>query len=94
MQGDAESLPFPEQPFDAVINIDSAYHYPHHPRFLAEVARVLRPGGHFLEDMIDRRVPAFLHGFARADWAVRGTRLYREVQSGAFTYRMYCFAKA
>lgn len=48
VQGDAESLPFPDQSFDAVINIEASLHYPHFSRFLAEVARVLRPGGHFL----------------------------------------------
>jgi hypothetical protein len=45
------------------------------------------------EDRIDRRVPAFLHGLARANAAVRGSQLYQQVQSGGFTYRMYCFAK-
>lgn len=48
VQGDAENLPFPEQSFDAVINIESSHLYPRFARFLAEVARVLRPRGHFL----------------------------------------------
>jgi ubiquinone/menaquinone biosynthesis C-methylase UbiE len=48
VEGDAENLPFPDQSFDAVINIESSVHYPRFPRFLTEVARVLRPGGHFL----------------------------------------------
>ena len=46
--GDAENLPFQDQSFDAVINIEASHLYPEFPRFLAEVARVLRPGGHFL----------------------------------------------
>ena len=46
--GDAENLPFPDRSFDGVINVESSGAYPHFPRFLAEVARVLRPGGHFL----------------------------------------------
>lgn len=48
VQGNAENLPFPSQSFDVVINIESSCHYPHFPRFLAEVARVLRPDGHLL----------------------------------------------
>ena len=48
VQGNAENLPFPDQSFDAVINIEASHCYPRFPRFLAEVARVLRPGGHFL----------------------------------------------
>lgn len=48
VHGDAENLPFPNQSFDAVVNIESSQLYPRFPRFLAQVARVLRPGGHFL----------------------------------------------
>jgi SAM-dependent methyltransferase len=46
--GDAEQLPFAEGSFDAVINVEASHCYPHLPRFLSEVARVLRPGGQFL----------------------------------------------
>ena len=48
VHGDAENLPFPDQSFDAVVNVESSAAYPHFSRFLAEVVRVLRPGGHFL----------------------------------------------
>lgn len=48
VQGDAQRLPFPEGDFDAVINVEASHCYPDFPRFLAEVARVLRPGGHLL----------------------------------------------
>lgn len=48
VEGDAENLPFPDKSFDAVINIESSHCYPRFAHFLAEVARVLRPGGHFL----------------------------------------------
>ncbi|WP_046317162.1 phthiotriol/phenolphthiotriol dimycocerosates methyltransferase [Mycobacterium sp. UM_Kg1] len=48
VHGNAEKLPFAAQSFDAVINLESSAAYPHFSRFLAEVARVLRPGGHFL----------------------------------------------
>ena len=48
VQGDAENLPFEASAFDAVINVEASHCYPDFPRFLAEVARVLRPGGHFL----------------------------------------------
>jgi ubiquinone/menaquinone biosynthesis C-methylase UbiE len=46
--GDASRLPFAESTFDAVINVEASHCYPDFPRFLAEVARVLKPGGHFL----------------------------------------------
>ncbi len=46
--GNAENLPFADRSFDAVINVEASLYYPRFPRFLAEVARVLRPEGHFL----------------------------------------------
>jgi SAM-dependent methyltransferase len=48
VQGDAQDLPFADETFDAVINVEASHQYPNFERFLAEVARVLRPGGHFL----------------------------------------------
>lgn len=47
-QGDAENLPFEENSFDAVVNVESSHCYPDLLRFFLEVKRVLRPGGHFL----------------------------------------------
>jgi ubiquinone/menaquinone biosynthesis C-methylase UbiE len=48
IQGNAEDLPFDDQSFDAVLNVEASHLYLQFPRFLKEVARVLRPGGHFL----------------------------------------------
>ena len=45
-QGDAEQLPFDDESFDSVINVESSFCYPSIDRFFAEVRRVLRPGGH------------------------------------------------
>lgn len=47
-QGDAQKLPFADSSLDSVINVEASHCYPDFPAFLAEVARVLRPGGHFL----------------------------------------------
>lgn len=47
-QGDAQMLPFPNSSMDAIINVEASHCYPDFPGFLSEVARVLRPGGHFL----------------------------------------------
>ncbi len=46
--GDAEALPFADASFDAVINIESSHCYGSMTQFVAEVARLLRPGGYFL----------------------------------------------
>jgi ubiquinone/menaquinone biosynthesis C-methylase UbiE len=46
--GDAERLPIENGTIDAVINVESSHCYPSFDRFLAEVRRVLRPGGYLL----------------------------------------------
>ena len=48
LEGNAEELPFDDQSFDAVLNVEASHLFLQFPRFLAEVARVLRPGGDFL----------------------------------------------
>ncbi len=48
LHGDAEVLPFPTSNFDVVVNVESSHCYGSMERFFAEVARVLRPGGHLL----------------------------------------------
>lgn len=48
VHGDAEHLPFDDDSFDAVVNVESSFAYGDMDAFLAEVRRVLRPGGHFL----------------------------------------------
>lgn len=47
-EGDAENLPFADGHFDVVVNVESSHTYPHFPRFVNEVRRVLRPNGTFL----------------------------------------------
>ncbi len=138
VHGDAENLPFPDESFDAVVNVEASHAYPHFDRFLPEMVRVLRPGGHFLYcdfrgylefaewdaalagmpmrmlskreintevlrgmdknstrylDLVGRHVPVFLRGFGRLFTGAPGTLMYRELQRGRLSYRMYCFAK-
>ena len=45
VRGDAQSMPFPDGSFDAVVNVESSHCYPSVDTFLAEVNRVLRPDG-------------------------------------------------
>jgi len=62
--GDAENLPFADASFDVVLNVESSHCYPDVSRFLAEVQRVLRPGGHLL--LADAR-PLTEHGEGEDD---------------------------
>lgn len=57
--GNAESLPFEDNWFDAVVNVESSHGYSSMDTFLGQVRRVLRPGGYFLyadlhgQDIVD-----------------------------------------
>ena len=46
-QGDAQKLPFADAYFDVVVNVEASHCYPDFPGFVAEVARLLKPGGRF-----------------------------------------------
>jgi ubiquinone/menaquinone biosynthesis C-methylase UbiE len=48
VQADSERLPFKDDVFDAVTCAHSFHHYPHQERAIAEMHRVLRPGGKLL----------------------------------------------
>jgi len=55
-QADAEALPFPDGEFDLVTCRIAPHHFPNPDRFIAEVARVLTPGGVFV--LVDNIVPS------------------------------------
>lgn len=55
-QADAEELPFEDASFEIVTCRIAPHHFPHPERFVAEVARVLRPGGRL--GLIDSVVPS------------------------------------
>ena len=59
-EGDAESLPFPDNTFDVVLNVESSHCYGNIAKFFAEVARVLKPGGIFT--FADLREPHEMDG--------------------------------
>jgi ubiquinone/menaquinone biosynthesis C-methylase UbiE len=40
VHGDAENLPFPDESFDVVLNVEASHAYPHFDRFLSELVRV------------------------------------------------------
>jgi ubiquinone/menaquinone biosynthesis C-methylase UbiE len=48
IQGNAEKLPFADESFDVILNVESCHAYGSVDRFLAEVKRCLRPSGIFL----------------------------------------------
>lgn len=63
-EGDAENLPFEDDAFDVVINVESSHCYGDMRKFVSEVARVLRPGGIFA--WVDMRSVRMMDGTERA----------------------------
>jgi len=60
LAGSAVRLPFPDNHFDAVVCADVLEHIPNWTEAIAEISRVLRPGGIFLFDTINRTLQSWL----------------------------------
>ena len=56
LQGDARRIPCPDHSFDAVVSFETLEHFYEHDEFLAEVRRVLRPGGQLIISSPERDV--------------------------------------
>ena len=55
-KGNAMSIPYPDQTFDAAVSIGSIKHWPDPARGLREIYRVLKPEGHFIISETDKEV--------------------------------------
>lgn len=68
IEGDAQDLPFEDESFDVLVNVESSGCYPSFDTFLSEVARVLRPGGWFCwaDARFADSLPAIERSFAHA----------------------------
>lgn len=69
--GVGESLPYADDAFDTVVCVDVLEHVADLDRVLSEVARVLRPGGLFLFDTINRTLLARLAVVTMAEDVLR-----------------------
>lgn len=80
VQGDALSLPFASAGFDVVLALDAFEHFEDDSRAMAEVQRVLKPGG-----LLVATVPAFMALWSPHDEAYHHFRRYR---AGQFRQRL------
>lgn len=71
-EGDAERLPFEDDRFDVVTNVESSHSYPNLDVFYAEVFRVLVPGGCFLytDVMPMEAIPANLASLKKVGFTI------------------------
>lgn len=79
----AEAIPFPEGSFDLVTVRVAPHHFSSPSKFIAEVARVLKPGGHFL--LIDGTVPD--HDPETEEW-LHQIEKWRDPSHGRFLSRV------
>lgn len=70
VEGNAMDLPFEDNRFDVILNVESSHCYPDFGQFVSEVDRVLKPGGLFLiTDLRNKRnIAAFLSALAEPGW--------------------------
>jgi arsenite methyltransferase len=64
---DAAALPFPEASFDVVLSVNTIYFWPDPARVVAEMTRVLKPGGRvvlgYRSGLVFRMTPLTWFGF-------------------------------
>lgn len=77
--GDALSLPFPDACFDAVCAMDFLEHVEDPAKAVAEMARVLRPGGTFFFHTFNRNPVAWLVIIKGVEWFVKNTPRHMHV---------------
>lgn len=75
MRADAECLPIKSEQFDVVVSLDTIEHVPKDDCAVAEIFRVLRPGGVFLMN-----VPAYQWLWGPHDVALMHQRRYHRTQ--------------
>jgi ubiquinone/menaquinone biosynthesis C-methylase UbiE len=63
---DAQSIPFEDEAFDAVIANHMLYHVPDRPQAIEEIKRVLKPGGHLIATTVGEN-----HMKEMMDWYAR-----------------------
>jgi SAM-dependent methyltransferase len=86
----AEALPFPDRSFDAVVLLDVLEHVAREGPVLAEVHRVLRPGGALILSVPHKGALAWLDSLNLWDWlAGGGSHPPEEVIPGGYPYHRH-----
>jgi SAM-dependent methyltransferase len=84
-QGDAQDLPFDDNTFDVVLNVESSHRYPDMLKFLTNVERILKPKGYFLftDFRNSKKIPELLEMIKLFDFEwIDKERINMQVVSG------------
>jgi ubiquinone/menaquinone biosynthesis C-methylase UbiE len=82
-EADATALPFADGVFDAALSFLMLHHVGRWELALAELARVVRPGGTvFVYDLLDARANRLLHRVSRSEVRLAGETEVREALAG------------
>ena len=77
IEAGAESMPLDDDAVDAVWSLKAVHHWPQLDEGLAEVARVLRPGGVFIA--LEKKVESGATGTASHGWTPRQAELLADM---------------
>ena len=80
VQGNAQKMPFKDNSFDVVLNVESSHRYLDVPKFYSEVRRVLKPGGHFLytDFFLRKRLPLTRSLLEEKGFAIKNEKTINE----------------
>lgn len=75
-KGDALEIPFPENSFDVILNVESSHAYLNFNKFLSEVKRVLKPGGYllFTDLRLKNKIQAMFLSFENSGMKIIGKK--------------------
>jgi len=82
--GSALSLPFPDNHFDAIVMSDVLEHIHDLPALVKEINRVLKPGGVFTFDTVNRTWKSYL-----VNWAILQATLFGVLPPHFHDYRLF-----
>ncbi|WP_102145024.1 class I SAM-dependent methyltransferase [Mycobacterium hubeiense] len=87
VEADACQLPFEDNSFDRVLAVECIFHFPSREKFLAEAARVLKPGGYLA---VSDFVPTMMFFGKTPFWWVIRTRIAKSYGTlGSVPLRSY-----
>ena len=78
--GDAETLPFADDSFDAIYSFGVIHHSPNTDKIVAEIQRVLRPGGHCHVTVYHKHSVFFAWSVYLVNYLWRGGRRLRTLR--------------